>query len=135
MSFHLYQITEIFSNADGTEQFIELTTTVANQDQLSGHTLTVTLNSVVHTFTFPGNLPSSLTANTKVLLATQSFVTGGHITPDYIIPNGFLFTAGGTLNFGEGSSVVVYAALPTNGTQSVNASGDRKSTRLNSSHQ
>ena len=124
MSFHLYQIDEIFTNADGTQQYIELSTTANGQNLLSTHTITVTQNNVVRTFTFPSNLPSASTANTKVLLATQGFITDGIITPDYIIPDGFLFTTGGTLNFGGGFSVVVYAQLPTDESHAVDAAGN-----------
>jgi Ca2+-binding RTX toxin-like protein len=124
MSFHLYDINEIYSNADGTVQFIELV--VGNspgQNLFSGHTLEVTSGNVTHTFTFPSNLPSSATNNTSVLIATQGFADLGIVTPDYIVPDDFLFTAGGTLDFGEDADVVIYSALPDDGVLSVNDSG------------
>jgi hypothetical protein len=41
----------------------------------------------------------SPTANKRVLIATQGFEALGLVAPDYVIPNGFLPTNGGTLNF------------------------------------
>jgi Ca2+-binding RTX toxin-like protein len=77
---------------------------------------------VTHSFTFPANLPSESTADTSVLIATQGFADLGIVTPNYIVPAGFLFTSGGTLNF-AGADIVTYTALPTDGTHSVNRSG------------
>jgi serralysin len=123
MTFHLYDIKEIFSNADGTVQFIELSTTANFEDQWAGQTITVALGGVTHTFSFPSNLPGEATANTSVLIATQGFADLGIVTPNYIVPAGFLFTSGGTINFGHGADTVTYAALPSDGTHSVNDSG------------
>ena len=125
MTFHLYEINEIFSNADGTVQFIELVCPPGNdgEHQWSGHTITASFGGVTHTFTFPSNLPSSATGGTSVLVATQGFADLGIVTPNYIVPNGFLFTGSGTVNFGGGFSVVTYSALPSDGTHSVDSTG------------
>jgi hypothetical protein len=123
MSFHEYRINEIFSNADGTVQFIELT--VGNHSSegfWQGHSITV-LGETTHTFTFPSNLPNpTQTANTTVLIATEGFAALGIVTPNYIVPDGFLFTAGGTIDF-AGVDSVVYGQLPSDGTHAVNAAG------------
>ncbi len=74
------------------------------------------------TFIFPSGLPSSQTANTRVLIATQGFAQLGLITPDYVIPNGFLPLTNGTLNY-AGVDQVSYAALPTDGVSALNRSG------------
>jgi len=123
MTFHLYRINEIFSNADGTVQFIELTTSSNFESQWGGETITASQGGITHSFTFPNNLPSDNTAGTSVLMATQGFADLGIVTPDYVVPAGFLFTGGGTINFGHGADAVTYAALPTNGTQSVGRTG------------
>ena len=126
--FHLWQINEVYSNHSGTVQFIELSTTVGGQEVLLNHTITCTRaatstqSAVTRTFTFPSNLAAG-TANKKFLIATSGFAALGIVTPDYIMPEGFLFTGKATLNFGESASVLAYAALPTDGTQSINASG------------
>src|SRR3990172_391829 len=129
MAFHLYDINELYSNPDGSVQFIELA--VGNVDGESfwqGHTISVTqpadsgYGTTTHSFVFPSNLPSSATANTKVLIATQGFANLGIVTPDFIVPSGFLFFDGGTVNFADADSLS-YSALPTNGTLSLNRNG------------
>jgi hypothetical protein len=123
MSFHQYQINELYSSADGNVQYIEMR--VGDSDGESfwrGVSLTSSSGGVTHTFHFPSNLPSQATANTTVLIATQAFADLGIVNPDFIVPAGFLFASGGTLNFG-GVDVVAYAALPTDGARSVDAAG------------
>ena len=101
MSFHLYTINELYSNADGSVQFIEMT--VGNFDGQgfwAGRSISVSQGGTTHSFTFPTDLPSEeMTANTTVLIATQGFANLGIVTPDFIIPSGFLFTNGGTVNY------------------------------------
>lgn len=126
-AFHLWQITEIYSNADGSVQFIELTAQSAGQQFLSGHTLQAVQGGNAHTFTFPANLPGD-TAGHTMLIGTTGFAALNIVTPDYTIPNGFLFTSG-SLNFGEGSDTFTYTSLPTNGSLSLNRN---QSTSVNS---
>jgi serralysin len=123
MSFHLYDIDEIFSNADGTVQYIELVVDDHSGENLwAGRTITVTENGVVHSYTFPTNLPSAATSNTHVLIATQGFADLGIATPNFIVPNGFLFTDGGTASIRyAGVDTVSYGAdLPLDGSGSLN---------------
>lgn len=123
MSFHLYRINELYSSADGSIQFIEMKVgNFSGESQWNGITLTATAGGVTHSFTFPSNLPSSSTANTSVLIATQAFANLGIVTPDFIVPAGFLFTSGGTLNFGN-VDTITFGALPADGINSVNRSG------------
>ena len=123
MSFHLYRINEIYSDAGGTLQFVELTVGNSNGQNLwNGVTITTTRNGVTHSFTFTGNLPSATTANTAVLIATQGFAAVAKVTPNFVVPDGFLFPEGGTLNFG-GVDMVSYGPLPTNGVNSIDRNG------------
>jgi len=124
MSFHLYNINELYSNASGTEQFIELKVGNNNGENLwAGHELTVTDGSTTRTYTFPNDLPGSQTANTFVLIVTPGYASAHpEITPDFIIPSGFLFVNGGTLDYGEGADVWNYPTLPTDG-ESLNRNG------------
>ncbi len=93
-SFHLWDASEVYSNADGTIQFVELFTTVNSQHLLAGHYY----GSTEHDFTFSINLPSSLTANKRFLMATAGFAAlPGAPQPDYIIPDGFVNICGDTL--------------------------------------
>lgn len=120
-SFHTYQISELYSNASGSVQFIELheASGFNGQNFLAGHTITVTQGPTVHSFTFPADLPSFNTANTRVLIATPGFAALGIVTPDYPIPAGFLFTAGGASVNYAGVDSLTYATLPSDGVHSL----------------
>lgn len=119
-AFHLWKINEIYSNADGTVQFIEFTTTFGNQQFVSGQTVT-TQGTSTQTFTFPGNLPGD-SANKKFLMGTAAVAAAGGVTPDFIIPNGFLSLTNGTINF-AGFDIVSYTSLPLGGTLSIDRLG------------
>lgn len=125
MAFHLYRINELYSNANGTIQFIEMSVGNFNGELFwINQSLSVTQDSNTNTFRFPVNLPSTFTANTTVLIATQGFADLGIVTPDFIIPDGFLFTQGGaTVNF-AGVDQVAYNALPLDGTHSIDRDGN-----------
>ena len=123
MSFHQYRIDELYSNASGTVQFIELSVDYYDGESYwSGVPLTTTRNGITHTFRFPSNLPSEETANTTVLIATQGFANLSLVAPNFIIPDGFLFPEGGSLNYG-GVDVITYPPLPADGVHSVNRTG------------
>ncbi len=124
MSFHTYRVTELYSSADGLIQYIELKESqgLSGQSFWNGITIksrTAVDASVPVTYTFLNDLPSTSTAGTTVLLATQGFANLGLVTPDFIIPNGFLLSGGGILNFGNVDQLQ-YPALPTDGFHSIN---------------
>jgi len=106
-TFHLWQMNELYSNADGSVQFLELTALEGGQQFVQFHTLKAGSNS----FTFPANLPGD-TAGHRMLIGTQSFAALGIVTPDYIVPNGFFPVGGGTINFAEFADVWTYGTLP-----------------------
>lgn len=123
-TFHTYVINEIYSNPEGTIQFVELreASGLSGQDLFAGLTLTSSGGGSQQTYTFGRNLPSSSTANTSVLIATQGFADMGLLTPDYIVPNGFLPQPSGSVNFAN-IDQVSYTALPGDGTTSINRNG------------
>lgn len=96
---HLWRFNEIFSNADGTVQYIEMQECCGGTAEhgLSGKWV-VAVNAS-NQFNFPGNI-SGNTANQFLLLATQGFAdTPGAPTPDYIIPDGFVPLNGDDLEY------------------------------------
>jgi len=115
-SFHLWDINEVYSNADGSVQFIELFTSSGGQQFVSGHTITSTGAA---DFTFPSNSPSP-TAGHHLLIATGD-ING--VTPDFTIPANFLTTGPGTVNF-VGADSLPYSFLPINGFSSIDGNGD-----------
>lgn len=120
---HLWKISEVFSNADGTVQFIELNESGGStfETALGGKTMTDQVNGSV--FTIPSNIVGN-TADRYLLFATAAFAAlPGAPTPDYIIPAHFFAINGDTIhwapaffydNFTYGAG-----ALPTNGTSSI----------------
>lgn len=120
-SFHTYQINEIYSNADGTLQFIELKEAfgAGGQNFLRGLSITSGSGANTKSFTFPNNLPSSNTGGTSVLIATEGFAQLGLVTPDYIVPNNFIAAPAGRINYAN-VDTVSYFSLPTDGSTSIN---------------
>ena len=136
-NFHLWRVTEIYSNADGSVQFIELTALSSGQQFLAGHTITSTQGTLTRSITYPTNLPGDTATTTggggyyggddmttykSFLIGTQGLAALNVITPDYIVPNGFLFTSNGRVNFAD-VEIVSYASLPTTGGLSIDRSG------------
>ena len=70
-------------------------------------------------FTFPSNL-SGTTRQSTVLLANAGFEILTGLSPDFILPENFLFTEGGRLNFADVDDLTYQRfALPKNGTQAL----------------
>src|SRR5688572_26654060 len=89
-AFHLWHVKEVFTNADGSVQFIELFNSFAGEQFVANHTLRSNSDGVIKNFIIPGNLPNSpFTANTHMLIATPSFAgLPGAVTPDFTLPAG-----------------------------------------------
>jgi hypothetical protein len=121
---HTWDFTEIFSNRDGTIQFIELRECCggAGETGLPGHTLTSTTNSWV----IPGPALTPPTSNKHFLIATQAFADlPGAPTPDRILPAGFVpffSTAGDTLDYLPWDTWI-HGAVPTDGVNSLKRNG------------
>lgn len=121
---HQWKINEVFSNADGTVQFIELVDCCNSEAGLNTHFLT----SNGDAFMFDSNLSSTATANTTVLIATTAFAAlPGAPAPDYTLPDGFINSSGDTIAYVNDSGgvpgavldSVVYASFPTDGITSL----------------
>jgi hypothetical protein len=121
---HTWDVNELFSNADGTIQFIELRETNGTNNETGVSFGTMSSNT--KSFSISGSSVTSQTANKYYLIATASFAAlPGAPTPDAIIPAGVLpyfFSINGdsvryasydTLTFGA-------AVLPTDGVNSLN---------------
>ncbi len=133
-TYHTFQIQEIFSNADGTIQYVVLHESIGadGQNMLGGHTLTATEGGTTRTYTFPNNLAGGScdyysctpapTAHHHVLIGTAGFAALGLVNPDYVMPNGFV-PLSGTLDY-AGVDVMAYSSLPTDGVSAMNRSGD-----------
>ena len=129
-TFHSFDIEEVFSNVDGSVQFIELLETEgADGNSFFAGNL---LRTDASFFNYPVDLPGTRTANRFVLIATAGFAAlPGAVTPDYIIPQRFIETTGDTISiFDTATSALVDSftfgaslILPTDGILSLNRDG------------
>jgi hypothetical protein len=117
---HRWDFSEIYSNGDGSVQYVELFSANDNEPNFNN----ITITSGANTFTFAGNLPSTATANTWALIATSGFAAlPGAVAPDYVLPANFLSTSGGTLNYSAGQDVWIHGAVPTDGVNALQRDG------------
>ena len=123
-TFHTFRINEIYSNADGNIQFIELREAqgASGQNFFTGISLNTGNGTTQKSFTFPNNLPSSATGGKSVLIGTQGFAALGLVAPDYVVPDGFLPLTNGSVSF-AGVDNVTYSGLPSDGNTSFDRNG------------
>lgn len=121
---HLWRINEIYSNADGTVQFIELKEALGACCEWALAGKPIVSVATGHIFTFPTNVSGS-TANKHLLIATPAFAAlPGAPTPDYLFSQVPFFAINGdtidwapALNYDDftfGAGV-----LPTDGVNSI----------------
>jgi hypothetical protein len=121
--FHLWRFTELFSNADGSVQFIEFHSPAAGENFATGSTIRSMSTGKV--YTFDRDLSGS-TANKNLLVATAGFgALAGGVTPDYTLPANFFNPAGDTLrlcftncNGGNLFDTRTFTSVPTDGVMS-----------------
>ncbi len=120
-AFHLFTMNELYSNADGTVQFVELTALAGGQQFVAGHPISACGTGPGHVFTITADLPGD-TAGRKFLIGTQGFAALGVVAPDVVVPNGFFYAPGGVVDW-AGADTWSYANLPTDGELSLNRDG------------
>ena len=121
--FHLWQITEVYSNADGSVQFIEAE--VVNPTDNENLTAGKHLTSSTTDYTIPSDLTTT-TVTHYLLFATPAFASQPgctSVTPDFTLagPN-FMSTVGADLiNFANVNNFSYTGGeLPTDGVNSLN---------------
>lgn len=122
----LMRIDQIYSNASGTVQFIEVVDAGesdcdSREEIWRGLRLVSTGPGPERTYVFPNDLPTCQTSGRSILIATEGFAALGIVTPDFVIPNDFVQRPAGTLALP--SSRRTYTNLPTDGVLSLNAVG------------
>jgi hypothetical protein len=115
-AFHLWSVREIYSDASGTNQFIEFFTPFGGQQFLNSFG-TVQVSSGPNVYTFPNDLPGD-SANRAFLMGTASITNFGAPKPDFIIPNNFLSLGSGNVFFSGSGANSTYSGLPSNGSNS-----------------
>lgn len=131
--FHLWDITEIYSNTDGSIQFVEFSTNASFQGRLLNHELVSV--SFENRFTIPSSLPTN-TASRSFLVATPGFTVAAGIAPDYTLDGPLFFDPGGDSVRLVGADGITFGPgeLPTDGTHSLNETfgGGSRTTAPNS---
>ena len=130
--FHTWEVEQVFSNADGSVQFVVMTTNTNGENFSSGVTFTSKdSGDNQKQITFSKNLPSGATAGKKLLIATQSFAALGLVTPDFLIPDQFIPTGKGSV--GDPFSVLAWGGseLPTDGVNALFLKNFVKSVSVN----
>lgn len=126
-----FAVVQVFSNADGTVQYVQLRESAGQNGQqgFAGKTLTVTRNGRTKTFTFPSDLPGPNTANRSVLVATPGYLAVPAryaeykaVVPDYVAFDQLLPAEGGTIQFASGAPWT-FEALPRDGFSAVYRTG------------
>lgn len=118
---HTWDVREVFSNADGTIQFVELWEAAGTAFETGVGNGTV--SSSTHTFVMTEGAVAVPTTNKFFLLGTAAYAAlPGAPQPDATIPAGFVpfffNPAGDTVSF-VGFDSWTFGAVPTNGTQSL----------------
>jgi hypothetical protein len=116
---HTWDVNEVFSNADGTVQFIELKETGGGQFEtgVGGHTVTSDSSSV----TITSNVASP-TSFKYILFGTAAYdALPNSPTPNYIIPANFFSIDGDTITYNPYDAMTFpFDTLPTDGILSLN---------------
>ena len=125
-AFHLFRIDQVYSNADGTIQYVVMRESTGSDGEgfWAGQSLRATpAAGAAQTFVFTSNLPSMSTASRSVLIATAGFAALGLVTPDFTIPAQFIPRTGGTLSYANGTDLISLPMLPSDGVTAVDRNG------------
>ncbi len=121
-AFHLWTMTEIYSNADGSVQFLELLVNANGEHLIGGHALVSSrVGGDTRTYIFPRNTPPD-TQRKSLLIATEGFAALGVVQPDYVVPNGFFAPGGGIIDFAS-VDIWQYPPLVNSDARSVDRNG------------
>ena len=131
--FHRWEIRQIYSNTDGSVQYIKLFNPSPNEEFVSGQTIFTHRDDGQdqRSYTFQSNLDTGgeSTAGRFMLLATGP-IEG--VEPDFVIPENFLhveFEENATFDmeamaWGSPHNIVTYDFIPTDGFRSLDRDGN-----------
>lgn len=136
--FHTFQIEELYSNGDGTVQYIVMHEAAGMDGESFWSMRTIsttgTHSGVTQTFSFPSDLPGgncdiygygctgAATKDKRVLIGTAGLDALKLLRVDYVVPNGFLPIDGGTVNYALVDQLT-YTALPVDGVTALTRAG------------
>ncbi len=109
--FHLWQVKEVFSTADGSVQFIEMFSSFSGQTLMSGKTLTANSDGNIKTFTFPSDLSNSSAGS--LLIATSGFGSlSGGVAPDFTFSQSTTPISGSFFNPNATNLTITFTGAP-----------------------
>ena len=132
-AFHLWEIRQIYSNADGSVQYIKLFNPSGGEEFVQGRTIHTYRDGGQDrkSYTFPSNLDTGgeSTAGRYMLLATGP-IEG--VEPDFVIPANFIpveFDETGTFDMEDMAwaspfNILTYDSIPVDGFRSLDQHGD-----------
>jgi hypothetical protein len=109
-AFHLWEVNELFRSADGALQYVELFNASDFENAIAGHKIIASGGGPNRTFTFPGDLGTTSTANKTLLIATANFQAITGVAPDYTLPANFMAAGGGSVLFDGSFDSITYVA-------------------------
>ncbi len=120
---HSWRVNELFSNADGTIQFVELRECCGFTTEHGLGGKNVRSDATTLAYIFPANVTGD-TSNEHILLATAAFAAlPGAPTPNHIIPANFFQISGDTVRYAtvQGYDFFTFGpgVLPTDGINSI----------------
>src|SRR4029453_13673349 len=126
--FHFWDVNEVFSNADGTVQFVEFTTASGFQDLIGTHAAEFRQNgSGIGSAPFGTDLFTTDTGGHLLLIATPDFQAAAGIEPDYLMPASSIpvATVDAVRMSGAATTELDFTAgtLPLDGTNSLTHTG------------
>ncbi len=127
---HSWRVNEVFSNADGTIQFIELKECCGFAAENAVGLKRIVSQATGNVYVIPGNVAGS-TAAKSLLFATAGYAALGGPQPDFPLnplPDGFFDVTGDTVRYGINPPANQYSffnfgAVPTDGCNSMNSTG------------
>ena len=129
-----FAVSELFSNADGSIQFVVLRESEGRngQDGFANLTLVARSATRVATFVFPADLARKDTSRRSVLVATGGYVAAGAaaaefraVAPDFVVPDRFVPTGAGSIQFADADRMA-YPALPADGVAAYFSNGEAR---------
>jgi hypothetical protein len=125
---HTWDVNEVFSNADGTIQFVELREANGTPGETGVNTQTLFATAPNKSFPIGGSALTAPTSNKLFLLGTAAFAALPGAPPvDRVIPAGvlpnFFNPAGGSVTYGPYDTLSFPSGIPTNGVDSFNDGG------------
>lgn len=113
-----WALQEIYSNADGSVQFLVMTSAAGGDaTSLTGTMLVASNGATEHAYTFPGDVRNRQNGH-FILVGSQGYADLDLVKPDFVVPNGFLFLQNGSVRLSATpwcGGPVQYTTLPTDG--------------------